>query len=416
MDELLALPPLPDDDGDDLTTAINSGVVHVGEAPSNFLSRWVLTTVCFHGFANLPLEEGSCVESSNFHCLGHEWFIYLYPGGDEAENEEEEDAAEEDVYLYLIVNGKGSVNIEYGVGVEGFMDCRVFQNIFAGDGSGFGYPFLKRETALTYLVKGTLVVQVWMRLYPTTFIPKNPSSNPKHPHSFLGSIFMDKKSADVCFEVVGRGGQADLEITNSSRKFYAHRLVLRKFAPQLADLCISPPDNSPTVVEVQHVSAQAFAALVRYIYGLNIFDVGNDIARIKDVLEVADKYGVVNLKLEMEELLVSSISVDVDNFIDHLTYAESKNCALLKETVMDFIIKSWKDIHASKQVANIPHDLKENLLNDVMMAVAIKIRSDDGDGKGLALDTMNIRELRQKAYGKHLDVDGSRETLISLLK
>jgi hypothetical protein len=397
----------------------------VGEAPSNnFPSCWVLTTVYFHGFADLPHERGSDVVSSKFQCLGHEWRLKLYPGGEAAENEKGEDAVEESISLFLMSEGYGSVNVQFCFDIKRFTDNNVsFSNHYFRRNGAIGFDWiLTRKNVLARLVKGSLVIDVWMRLqHPTAFIPPNPSSI-----SFLASLFMDKKSADVVFKIGGKTetvasrDEPPMKMQKTSViTLSAHRCILMKMAPTLAALLGS--NMSPTIVELPNDSVQAFKSLLRYIYGLEIFDIGNDIARIKDILELANKYGVVNLKLEMEELLVSSISLNVDNFIDHLTYAESKNCALLKETVMDFIIKNRIDIHASKKFAKIPDDLKENLWNDVITAMAIKFRSDngssgEGDGKGGALDTMTIRELRQKAYKKGLDVDGSRETLISLLK
>lgn len=403
-----------------LVTMVESGVVHVGEAPSNFPSCWELTTVCFHGFADLPHEKGSSIKSSIFQCLGHAWYLMLYPGGMAAKSEEGEDAIEERIALLLAREGYGSINVQFCFNIKGFTDSKVFftNKCFHGKGWGYGCKgWFTRKVALTHLVKGSFVIEVWMRLqHPTTFIPPNPSSI-----SFLASFFMDKKSADVVFkiggetETVASRDEPPMKMQKTSMiTLSAHRCILMKMAPTLAALLGS--NMSPAIVELPNDSVQAFKSLLRYIYGLEIFDIGNDIGQIKDILELANKYGVVNLKLEMEELLVSSISLNVDNFIDHLTYAESKNCALLKETVMDFIIKKRIDIHASKKFANIPDDIKENLWNDIIMAMAIKVPSDDGDGKGRALDTMNIRELRQKAYDKNLDVDGSRETLISLLK
>jgi hypothetical protein len=396
----------------------------VGEAPSNFPSCWELTTVYFHGFADLPHERGSDVDSSKFQCLGHEWRLKLYPRGTAAKNEKGEYAVEESISLFLISEGYGSVNVQFCLDIKGFTDSigSFTNHCFRRNGAvGFDW-ILTRKNALTHLVKGSLVIEVWMRLqHPTAFIPPNPSSI-----SFLASLFMDEKSADVVFkiggetETVASGDEPPMKMQKTSMiMLSAHRCILMKMAPTLAALLGS--NMSPTIVELPNDSVQAFKSLLRYIYGLEIFDIGNDIARIKDILELANKYGVVNLKLEMEELLVSSISLNVDNFIDYLTYAESKNCALLKETVMNFIIKNRIDIHASQKFANIPDDLKENLWNDVITAMAIKFRSDDGisgegDGKGRALDTMTIRELRQEAYEKGLDVDGSRETLISLLK
>ena len=134
--------------------------------------------------------------------------------------------------------------------------------------------------------------------------------------------------------------------------------------------------------------------------------------RIKEILETADRLYVVNLKLKAEALLISALSLEIDNAIDHYVYAEDKNCAALKEKVVAFIVDHWDDIHASKRENDLPDNLRLCLMHDMMMATKIKDEPvDDG-----ALHTMPIGKLRLKAHKKGLNVDGSRETLIALLK
>ena len=143
---------------------------------------------------------------------------------------------------------------------------------------------------------------------------------------------------------------------------------------------------------------------------MTILNVGKDIARIKDILETADRLDVVNLKLKAEDLLISSISLDIDNAIDHYLYAESKNCAALKEKVVLFIVKNWNDVHAAIKEQDILDILWLSFAQDMVIATKIKHA---GNG---ALDTLPIAMLRRKVHEKRLMIDGLRETLISLLK
>jgi hypothetical protein len=54
-----------------------------------------------------------------------------------------------------------------------------------------------------------------------------------------------------------------------------------------------------------------------------------------EIIEVADRFGVTSLKLEAETSLVNTMTFSVENVKDLLIYADSKNCALLKEAAMD---------------------------------------------------------------------------------
>lgn len=63
---------------------------------------------------------------------------------------------------------------------------------------------------------------------------------------------------------------------------------------------------------------------------------------------------------------MSAINVTVENMIEHLHFADSINCALLKECVMDFIVK--------KTLLGAP----EGLINYLLAAM---MRSEEWNGK-----------------------------------
>lgn len=72
------------------------------------------------------------------------------------------------------------------------------------------------------------------------------------------------------------------------------------------------------------------------MYGHTIFD---DITKPRSQGDhhAADKYGIVNLKLETEANLVEATTFRLENVMELLLYAVSKNCALLKVAALDFI-------------------------------------------------------------------------------
>ena len=64
----------------------------------------------------------------------------------------------------------------------------------------------------------------------------------------------------------------------------------------------------------------------------------------KAIINAADKYSVVNLKLEAEASLVSKAAFTVDNVLDFLLCADGMSCALLKEATMDFLVKNRGEV------------------------------------------------------------------------
>lgn len=130
------------------------------------------------------------------------------------------------------------------------------------------------------------------------------------------------------------------------------------------------------------------------------------------LIDVADKYGVVNLKLEAEVHYVEEIELSSDNLIDNLLYADSKNLALLKETVMDFLLDNYDDIIGKVSFEDVPG----TMMTDLLTAVARNGKKNDRSSDTVNYNTIRVGTLRKMLDEKKLDVDGSREAMIATLK
>jgi len=97
-------------------------------------------------------------------------------------------------------------------------------------------------------------------------------------------------------------------------------------------------------MEVSGVDHIIFWAVLRYIYGHSLNDVGWEKESI-NLIDAADRFGVTTLKIEAEVRHLKYCSkFTVDNAVDTLLYADSKQCALLKEGAMNFILDNAADI------------------------------------------------------------------------
>ena len=120
------------------------------------------------------------------------------------------------------------------------------------------------------------------------------------------------------------------------------------------------------------------------------------------------------MKLEAEASYVKTTPIGIDNMMDNLLYADSKNCALLKEAVIDFVVENGNNILGKVSFDNVPG----GIVTDVLTAVTRE------KNKGANMDsiyeyqfnTMRVSELRTKLDEKGLDVDGSREAMIATLQ
>lgn len=250
------------------------------------------------------------------------------------------------------------------------------------------------------------------------FIPKNPLA------ATMLKLFMDEESSDVIFELTNEGKNAKKrkrgKMSSSSVQFYAHRFILEHTSSELAALCESSPEeglNSPILIN--DIKTEVFRGLLYYTYGGNITE-QFFFANRKDVIDAADKYGVVNLKLEAEAWYCHTTKITTENVIDNLLYADSKNLALLKEAVMDYIVKNKKKVMKRVSFKDVPGDIYKDLLAAVSRVLEESDEDDSDDEENEEKDdyaSMSIGTLRQKLDARGIeDIDGSRDTLIDALK
>ncbi len=263
------------------------------------------------------------------------------------------------------------------------------------------------------LVDGALVIEVFMRLVddPTKksppFILAPPSAC-----EIIQDMFMDEEFADIFFEVGGQQSKSHaMKISKKTVMFPAHRFILRKCSSTLAELCVSAVDKS-TPIPICDVTPDVFRHLLLHVYGGEIA-ADNMKSHAKDIIDGADRFGVIDLKLAAEACLVNSTAFSVENLLDLLLYAHSKNCALLKEAAMDFILENKVEV-----VKNVSFDdAPGTLVSDVLAAMVRGEMNGGTDGNsGTELSAMRVSDLRWIAHERGMNVDCSREMMIAALR
>lgn len=407
-------------------------VVAFGRAPDEYsYDEYNAVEVHFHEFEDIPTMVEDSVASPEFTCLGRRWRLALYPSG----SDELSDYG--NIAVDLIHLSNGTIKVEFNLSVKNedgkqIAHFNIRTSFESAKGVSEGHrrcvpDFASRMEIVDSLpISGALVIEVRMKQIEATdtpvppFIPDNPL------RENILKKFMDEESADVLIEV-GSGETSERTRTRNkgTRKtkkakttslatyhssvatFYAHHLILKDGAPALAELCNSAKKTSP-IIQITDVKPIIFRHMLCYIYGGGIFE--NDMKEnAKDIIEACDKYGVVNLKLEAEACYAKHTTFTVDNVLDNLLYADAKNCALLKEAVMDFIVENGRDIIGKVSFEDVPG----SMMTDLLTAVTRGKKKDDGPRD---YDTMRVSTLRKKLHEKGLDIDGSREMMIGRLK
>ena len=388
----------------------------VGAPPEGY-KEWTTALVRFHGFANLSTIRGESVISPQFSCLGHQWKLCLYPGGIVSHSAGEGYAA---VVLCNMTDASITTQLGYSIkDVDGkeVVHKKPLTTEFAACGSEDNNArckinFAKRTKLMKSLVNRALVIEVRMKTLTSTsksisqFIPTNPFNKN------VSELFMDEETADVVFEVGGEQQRGKRKrAKTSSTNFHAHRLILQKCAPTLYEMCKSDENGGITTIAITGVTPKIFKHMLYYTYGGKLSDEELKV-NAKDIINACDKYGVVHLKLEAEVYYIKSTEITLDNMIDNLLYADSKNLALLKEAVMDYIVANKDDIIGKVSFSDVPGDM----MTDLLTAVSRGEQNESNNGDKVNYNIMRVGVLRKMLDEKGLNVDGSRESMIALLK
>jgi len=323
------------------------------------------------------------------------------------------------------------------------------------------------------LRNGALVVEVWIDQgqpegYPgefrNPFIPKN-----EFNHNML-KLLEDDESADIAFKIRGSCNYqyesddteinrlnvqalfgkldegCDDDTANTSVTIYAHALVLKACAPLLASLCEGYSKSNP--VPINNAEPGVFRYMIRYVYGGTIPP--SELRKRPGVfIEIADRCGIKNLKLEAEAWYVKSDLITAENFVDAFTFAHRMNCPLLMEEAAHYflnepeaILKSssfdFVDVyeHALKNGPDLLRSLAEaffvrhgkrllplygkriaksyKMSHRLLTQYSAALPEDEG-WMPKAIIRHSLDSLRRKLHEEGLDFEGSREVLTSRL-
>ena len=373
--------------------------------------RWKSFHFNVQNFKDLPTTRDHCVYAPLFVCNGHKWCLLIYPGGTDK-------AIEGYVSMYLTHQSEGNITPIYELQIIDKFGKKhkaiETTSSFEGAGKGSGFPnFFNRSDILDESQNlldsnGTLTVGVSIKEEPSdVFVPKNPFQN-----MVLQDMFLGEASADVCFEVCSAEVKGEQKRAKASDLFHAHHLILKTCAPMLANLFdLEDNDGKLATATITDIKPDIFRHLLYYVYGGGVPEKELK-SHAKDIIDAADKYSIINLKLEAEAAYVKSIDITMDNAMDNLLYADAKNCALLKEAVIDFLAENSTEAVEKISFQEAPG----HLMKDLLVVISRNGNKETSVTTTGELTTLRVSALRRKLAEKGLDIDGSREAMIESIK
>lgn len=208
--------------------------------------------------------------------------------------------------------------------------------------------------------------------------------------------------------LLNKSESADVKFKVSSSVITAHKCVLETNSPLLYEFCKDSKEGGK--IQIKNITPKIFRIVLRYVYAGVLPDTDTIFENGMSVIEAADRFGVVGLKLAIETELVRNLAISSDNVIGWLIFAESKTCSLLKEAAMSYFLARAKDLLNSETREKLSETpgLMVELMTEMSNRNDIDTRFDE-------YGNLSVTDLRKKLIEEELDIDGSKEMLVSRL-
>ncbi|XP_057318997.1 speckle-type POZ protein-like [Microplitis mediator] len=188
----------------------------------------------------------------------------------------------------------------------------------------------------TLLPNDTLTLCVDLTVYDDREVSSIAAISLKTPQHHL---------ADYLKDLLDTGTKSDVVITVGDKKFQAHKLILGTRSPVFdAIFSHDMKEKKENEIEIPDVDPEIFKKLLEFIYTDKVSDLDDN---AEELLEVADKY---QLQLLKDMCTVSlSQTIDVENAIPIMLFADRNNVQQLIEYAEKFIIINFQKIKKTKE-------------------------------------------------------------------
>ena len=203
-----------------------------------------------------------------------------------------------------------------------------------------------------------------------------------------------KEHSDKMLSLLKSGEKSDASLTVGGKVFRIHSQILHAHTPILASYC------DDTIIDM---SAETFQILLEYIYVGRIPTEENILKHGNELISASNKYELVELKMIVENTLVKERIMTKQNVSDYILFADAQSCALLKEYAIAYFLLHHREILQSENSIELRKSAE--LLSEILMLT----------GRENEDIVLNVDGLRKELKKRGLDVDGSKDALISRL-
>eukprot|EP00956_Cyclotella_meneghiniana_P033527 scaffold96769_cov63-Cyclotella_meneghiniana.AAC.5 len=345
----------------------------------------------FDEFAYLPTEVDNAVESEvQTDCNGNEWMLVLFPGGQSDSNEG---------WVSLYINYLGGANNDsldtaYSLDIKD-ANGTVYDNedddqlLEAGNNTWGYHDYLERAEIVdpnnNILKDGALCIDLTIQVKP----------------SLRDDLYgYNHRLTDKMRQLLESGERSDATFIVGDETFKVHSCIIHNNAPVLANQLNQNAQNPDNVIE--GILPEVFRLVLMFVYTEFCPSWEEINVHAKELIDAANRYELIELKVDVENVLVRERIMNRENVSDWILFADAHSCALLKEYALSYFLLHSTEILKSEHSKRLRES--GEVLSEIIMLMA------DGDGG------ITVTELRKQLGKRDLDVDGSKETLAARLE
>jgi hypothetical protein len=402
-------------------------------------SKPVLLRFEFDDFEELPSRVDEVIESEvKTDSNGNDWKLQLYPGGCS-------DSIDTGMIALILINvGESDVTAKFAMIARNSLGYAVRKesdhafHLFPSRGKkGFGYgysdtKFMKRDRILDHesqiLINGkALHIDVSIEVKPQRDELYHPSTQ-LVPNML--ALLESGEDADVSFCIEGKCIKAHLPVLRANAPLLANlfhdqvreghdltskivhgRLISRRHSHTFGYNSLFKTSPKHFSIVINDVSVEVFYIVLQYVYGGCSPDAETTIKLANDLIRCAHRFDIFRLKMLIENTLVEMCVIDMKNVVDYLLFAEANDCALLKEYALTYFVLHVEDVLNSKQTKKLQE--YPDLMKEVLIAVA---KGNKKSARHSPIRMMSVSEMRRELALRGINVNGSKEVLISRLE
>jgi len=300
------------------------------------------------------------------------WDFKLYPLGESVSGF---------VEFRLYYHGTGSIKAFYEVSIRGLNDAKLNTSTptgattFNNGGSSSIQQFIKlgdNPNVLDCLVNDTLTVICDITILGTeTNTSAVAAADPPSNYDEVKS--MEKMSHDILNAFNNSNNpfnpiqdSSDVTINCDGKEFRCHQFILSSRSPVFeAMLGTKMIEQERGSIEIEDFSKDVVEKMLVYIYGGVVPKIDKD---AKELLNIAEKYQLQQLKISLGEKLVSTLTND--NCIEYLAVGDLLHVNKLKEAALKFLRQNLSSIMENKNwkegLTNLPAILGWEVMEEVL--------------------------------------------------